>query len=552
MLLHLTIKNYALIRELDIDIPEGFVVITGETGAGKSILLGALSLILGQRADISLLSDKKKKCIVEGTFRITGYGMEDVFREKDLDWQEVTIFRRELNPGGTSRAFINDTPVTLTVLKDLGEKLINVHSQYQTLMLNDANFQMTVVDNYAGILDQVGAFRIAFDHLASRKAELDRLTGQENKAKTDLDYYQFLYDELDRAQLTDGEQGEAEQELHLLNNAEEIKSTLYNAAQLLVHDDRNVLGRIKEITTALSRIAGWHHDLPLFISRLEQAGIEIKDIVEEMERLGDHIVHDPDRIALLSERIDLLNKLEHKHHVGSVEELLKIWEDLAEKISSIQTLSDDISRLEKEISGKENALHSQAEEISGKRKEFLPALEKDLLRLLRELGMPDARFSIDCSPSSGLTRDGLDQLTFLFNANRGGEMKEISGIASGGERSRFMLSLKSMIARKNLLPTIIFDEIDIGVSGEVAGKMGYILKQMAQHMQVVVITHLPQIASKGKTHYLVYKESDIFTTQTFIKKLSSEERLQEIAKMLSDQKVSDSAVMAARELLKGG
>lgn len=550
MLVHLTIKNYALIRELDIDIPEGFVVITGETGAGKSILLGALSLILGQRADISLLSDKKKKCIVEGSFKITGYGMEDVFMGNDLDWQEVTIFRRELNPGGASRAFINDTPVTLTVLKDLGEKLINVHSQYQTLMLNDANFQMTVVDNYAGILEQVGLFRIAFDHLTSLKTELNRLIGQENKARADLEYYQFLYDELEKAQLTVGEQVEVDQELHLLSNAEEIKSTIYNAVQLLIHDDHNVLGRIKGLTMSLSRIAGWHPSLPLFISRLEQAGIEIKDIVEEMERLENHIVYDPDRIALLSERVDLLNKLEHKHHVGSVEELLKIREDLSEKISGIQTLSEEISRLEKEIAAKEEALRSQAEEISGKRKEFLPALESDLLRLLRELGMPDAQFKIDHVPGSGLTRDGMDQLTFLFNANRGGEMKEISGIASGGERSRFMLSLKSMIARKNLLPTIIFDEIDIGVSGEVAGKMGHILKKMAQHMQVVVITHLPQIASKGKTHYLVYKESDIFTTQTFIKKLSSGERLQEIAKMLSDQTVSDSAIMAARELLK--
>ncbi|HOW25761.1 MAG TPA: DNA repair protein RecN [Bacteroidales bacterium] len=550
MLTRLTIKNYALIRELDIDLTGGFEVITGETGAGKSILLGALSLILGQRAETSLLSEKDKKCVVEGTFRITGYTLEPFFRKNDLDWQEITLIRREISPNGTSRAFINDTPVTLSLIRELGEKLVNIHSQYQTLTLNEANFQMTVVDHYAGIIGQVNAYREQFDQLTHIKTSLQKLNEQENKSRAELEYFQFLFEELEKAQLLTGEQEQVERDLQIGTNAEEIKSCLYHASQSVLHNDTNILDQLRELIAGLSRSVRYYPDLQILINRLTETSIELKDIALEIDRIESQITFDPQRISALNDRIDLINKLEHKHHAGSVEELLALKDDLSEKILSRQSLAEKIEQLKSEAGKLEEELNRSAREISMKRKEILPGFEKEIIRLLQDLGMPDARFTIEQTPVSSLTRDGLDQLTFLFNANRGGDMKEISGVASGGERSRLMLVLKSLIARKNLLPTIIFDEIDMGISGEVAGKMGTILKRMAEFMQVIVITHLPQIASKAESHYLVFKTADIFSTQTFLRRLSAEERLQEIAKMLSDQKVTDSAIMAARELLK--
>ena len=551
MLTHLTIKNYALIRELDIGLAGGFEVITGETGAGKSILLGALSLILGQRADASLLNERDKKCIVEGTFRIKGYSLEPFFTNNDLDYQDSTLIRREISPNGTSRAFINDTPVTVALIRELGEKLVNIHSQYQTLTLNDASFQMTVVDNYAGIIGQVNAYREQFDQLTRMKSALRQLTEQENRSRSELEYVQFLFDELDKAQLQPGEQEVIEKELQILTNAEEIKSCLYNASQTLLHNDHNILDQLRELISALLRSVRFYPDLQALVDRLTQTGIEVKDIAMEIDHIENQVVYDPQRIAAFNERIDLINKLEHKHHVGTTEELLALRNELEEKIRSRQSLAEMILQLEAESDQLGEELSLLAEELSSKRKAILPGFEKEITYLLRDLGMPDARFAIVQKRTDPLARDGYDQLTFQFNANRGGEMKEISEVASGGERSRLMLVLKSLIARKNLLPTIVFDEIDMGISGEVAGKMGNILRRMSEFMQVIVITHLPQIAGKAQTHYLVYKMADIFSAQTLLKKLTESERLQEIAKMLSDQKVTDSAVMAARELLKG-
>jgi DNA repair protein RecN (Recombination protein N) len=550
MLTHLTIKNYALIRELDIQLAGGFEVITGETGAGKSIVLGALSLILGQRADASLLIEKDKKCIVEGTFRITGYALGSFFQNNGLDYQDATIIRREISPNGTSRAFINDTPVTVALTRELAEKLVNIHSQYQTLTLNDASFQMTVVDNYAGIIGQVNTYRVQFDQLTRMEETLRQLTEQENRSRSELEYYQFLLDELEKAHLQPGEQEMIEKELQILTNAEEIKSCLYAASQNLLHNDANILDQFRELIASLSKSVRFYPDLQVLVDRLLEASIEVKDIALEIDRIENQVVYDPQRIAVLNERIDLINKLEHKHHAGTVEELLALKNDLAEKIRSRQSLAEKIQQLEAESEKLGEDLRLTAEDIFSKRKEILPGFEKEITYLLQDLGMPDARFAIGQKRMNSLTRDGYDQLTFQFNANRGGEMKEISEVASGGERSRLMLVLKSLIARKNLLPTIIFDEIDMGISGDVAGKMGNILRRMAEFMQVIVITHLPQIASKAETHYLVYKMADIFSAQTMLKKLTDGERLQEIAKMLSDEKVTDSAVMAARELLK--
>ncbi|MBP6978672.1 MAG: DNA repair protein RecN [Bacteroidales bacterium] len=550
MLTHLSIRNYALIKELDIELSGGFLVITGETGAGKSILLGALSLILGQRADTTLLNEKDKKCIVEGSFLITHYALESFFQRNDLDWSETILLRREISPNGTSRAFINDTPVTLAVMKELGEKLVNIHSQYQTLTLNDASFHLTVVDNYAGILPQVANYRQRYDQLLQLRVTLDRLSHEETRSKSTIDYEQFIVDELEKAHLQNGEQEDIEKELQLLNNAEEIKSSLFTASQTVLHGDHAVLDQLRDVTNALLRSVRFYPDLQPMIDRLNEVDIEMKDLALEIDRLESKISHDPERIRVLSERIDLINRLEHKHQVKSIDELLDLKERIHLKIQSWQSLGEQIQHLQKEIDTLEEALNLVAEGISSKRHEVCSDLEKEVIKLLSDLGMPDARFVVEQIRLESLTRDGWDQVTFLFNANRGGEVREISGIASGGERSRLMLSLKSLIARKNLLPTIIFDEIDMGISGEVAGKMGTILRRMSEFMQVIVITHLPQIAGKAQSHYLVYKTADIFTSQTFLKKLTREERIMEIAKMLSDQQVTESAILAAKELMK--
>ncbi len=550
MLTHLSIKNYALIRELDIELSGGFLVITGETGAGKSILLGALSLILGQRADTSLLNEKDKKCIVEGTFRITSYSLESFFQKNNLDWNELTLLRREISPNGTSRAFINDTPVTVAVMKDLGEKLVNIHSQYQTLTLNDASFQLTVIDHYAGILPQVTEFRQLYDQLVQRKAALNRLSEEETRSRSDMDYFQFLYEELEKAQLQNGEQEDIEKELQVQINAEEIKSSLFTAAHAVIHGDHTILDQLREVTTSLLKSVRYFPDLQFLVDRLNEVNIEMKDIAQEIDRLESKISYDSERIRILNERIDLINKLEHKHQVSSIDDLLDLKERYHASIHAWLSRGEQIQLLEKEINTMEDALKLAADEISSRRDEIRPGFELEVIKLLRELGMPDARFIVEQIRNESLARDGWDQVTFQFNANRGGEVRDISNIASGGERSRLMLSLKSLIARKNLLPTIIFDEIDMGISGEVAGKMGTILNRMSDFMQVIVITHLPQIAGKARTHYLVYKTADIFAAQTFLKKLTQEERILEIAKMLSDQQVTDSAIMAARELMK--
>jgi DNA repair protein RecN (Recombination protein N) len=435
-------------------------------------------------------------------------------------------------------------------MRELGEKLVNIHSQYQTLTLNDSSFQMTVVDNYAGIIGQVNEYRRQYDQLVQMKAVLQQLSDQESRSRSESEYYQFLWDELEKAQLRTGEQDEIEKELQILVNAEEIKASLYTASQTVMHSDRNILDQLREMMVTLSKSVRFYPDLQTLLDRLRETSIEMKDIAQEIDRLANQVNYDPERIVVLNERIDLINKLEHKHHAGTVEELLAMKENFLAKIQSSQSLSEKIQQLETEIKALEEELNLIAETISSRRKEIRAGFEKEIITLLRDLGMPDARFIIGQTRTVSLTRDGWDQMTFQFNANRGGETKEISGIASGGERSRLMLVLKSLIARKNLLPTIIFDEIDMGISGDVAGKMGNILKRMVEFMQVIVITHLPQIAGKAETHYLVYKTADIFSTQTFLKRLTAEERLQEIAKMLSDQKVTDSAVMAARELLK--
>ncbi|MCX6234539.1 MAG: DNA repair protein RecN [Bacteroidetes bacterium] len=551
MLCHLFISNYALIHELDIDFSEGFSVITGETGAGKSILIGALSLILGERADTAVLKDAGKKCTVEGVFNIKDYGLEDFFLLHDLEYDEQTILRREITTNGKSRAFVNDTPVNLYILKQLGGKLINIHSQYQTLIINEADFQLTVIDNYGHLLEKVDIYRMEFIKYIELKQELNNLIKEEKRSKADEDYYNFLYTELDQAHLVDGEQEEIQKELEILTHAEDIKTSLSQITSSLQTSDDNVLAKIAEIRNIANRLSKFHDGIKTLSQRLESTLIELKDIARELEGIEQQVFINPEMISKYSSRIDMIYHLEHKHRVDSIAQLIELKNNFSDKINQIASFETQISELEKEVARREDLLRKISGEISNARRHVIPEIESEFVKILSSVGMPEAQFRIEMSSANELGKDGADKVSFLFNANRGGDLREISSVASGGERSRLMLGIKSMIARKNLLPTIIFDEIDMGVSGEIAGKVANILQKMAQEMQVIVITHLPQIAGKSKEHYLVYKYSDKDATHSAVRKLTKEERILEIAKLLSNENISESAIQTAKELLKG-
>ncbi len=554
----LKIENYALIDSLEIDFSNGMSTITGETGAGKSILVGALSLILGQRADTQVLFDKKRKCIVEGTFRIEGYGLENFFEENELDYDGNTILRREINQYGKSRAFINDTPVKLNVLKEIGDKLVDIHSQLSTLTLNESEFQLTVIDSYAKNDTLLKKYKSDYYNYLDLKKNLNLLIEQENKAKADKDYFQFQFDELDKANLrnsskddtTTDEQAELEKELEILNNSEFIKKSLFDATYVLENSDINVINKLNEVLSSIQKIAEFHPDVNELGKRLETSRIELKDISKEIENIETRINFDPVRIEKINERLDLIYNLEKKHNVTSANELVDIMNNLSDKLLSISTLDESIIKLRKEAEEKYKLLHKTSESLTSGRKKHIPLLEKEIIGLLKELGMPDAQFKIILTELSELNQAGKDKVVYLFNANRGGELKEISRVASGGELSRLMLSIKSTISQRNLLPTLILDEIDVGVSGDIAGKVGNIIQKMSAQMQVITITHQPQIAAKGDMHYLVYKETDKKTTRSAIRKLSDNDRVEEIAKMISGDKISKSAAQTAKEMMK--
>ena len=549
MLLKLFIENYALIQKLEIDWRDGFSVITGETGAGKSILVGALSLILGQRADTTVLFNKETKCIVEGTFNIFGYGLERYFIEQELDYDENLMLRREISPTGKSRAFINDTPVNLNQLKELGARLVNIHSQHSITTLNQANFQLEILDDYASVQLLVQEYREKFKIQKKRRIELATLNQQESQLRGNADYLHFLFDELDKALLIEGEQQELEDKLALLTHAEEIKTGITLSIHLLEGADSNLLGLFGETVTALKNISSFHQNLAEIVDRLESNLIDIKDITKELQRLEDTVQVDPRESDRISIRLDLIYRLLKKHQIDTVEGLLRIKEELSVKLQETESLDDRIIKLEKEIELAEQELVTLAQGISTARRNSIPDFEHEISELLSELGMPSARFSIHCTTEDGLTVDGVDSVKFLFSANKGIPPGDISKIASGGELSRLMLSVKSMISRKNLLPTVIFDEIDSGVSGDIAGKVGMILMRMAEKMQVIVITHLPQIAGKGSAHYWVYKEDVNGTTRSKIRKLTQDERVEEIAKMVSSDRLTEASYQTAKELL---
>ena len=551
MLSHLSISNYALIDELEIDFRDGLTIITGETGAGKSILLGALSLILGKRADTQSLLDKTKKCVVEGTFNIKDYGYHDFFSSNELDYDDHTVIRREINQNGKSRAFINDTPVNLELLKELGESLIDVHSQHKTLTLQESKFQLTYIDAYIQHDDLLNDYKNDFILYNRLTTELTGLLEKESQSKLDQDYFQFQFDELNNANLSDyDEQEKLEKELEMLNHSEEIKINLSKASIALLSGENNLTSELKEISNIISKVALIYQEVEEISKRIESCNIELKDIANEIESAEQKIIFSTERINEINERLYLIYHLQQKHRVSTITELINVKNNISEKLNSITTLDFQIEKLKKQISETEKKLIISSTEITKNRKKAIPCIEKGVVEVLKNLAMSNAEFKISLSLLNEFSINGKDKVIFLFNANKGGELKELSKVASGGELSRLMLSIKSLISVKQLLPTIIFDEVDQGVSGDIADKVGNILLKMSQSMQVLTITHLPQIAGKGTSHLLVYKESDEKNTYTRITSLKEKERISEIAKMLSGNELTKAALENAKALLK--
>ena len=549
MLRKLSIDNYILLRDLEIDFSPGFSVITGETGSGKSILLGALNLILGQRADTSSLLDKTRKCIIEGSFHIKGYELEAFFTNNDLDYDETAVLRREITRNGKSRAFINDTPVNLGLLKELGDKLVNIHSQNSVITLNDADFQMAILDSYAGQTDVFKVYQEGFKQYTQLRRNLEEYTIREAKSKGDLDYHRFLLDELTRAGLKSGEQEECEKRLEILSHTGEIKSSLFTASEKTGRAETNILTLLNEVANVLNTASKIHPVIGELSSRLKNNLIDIKDIYKELEKLEEDIQFDPEEMQRLTQRLDQIYRLEKKHQVRSLDELFSIMQKIESKLVDDDNLELKIKLIQDEIATNYSTLFKQAEIISAARQRVKVKFEKEVGSRLSQLGMPSSKFIVDISRKNAISQDGLDDVKFLFSANKGVTACEVHKVASGGELSRLMLTIKSMVSRKNLLPTIIFDEIDNGVSGEIAGKVGNILKIMSAEMQVIVITHLPQIAGKGEHHYNVFKSEEKETTVTLIRKLKNTERVEEIARMMSNESVTAAAMKTARELL---
>ena len=550
MLKSLSIKNYALIDSLNIGFSDDLNILTGETGAGKSILLGAIGLIIGQRADLSVLRDKSKKCTAEGVFEILNYGLQSFFADNELDYEDVTILRREITPAGKSRAFINDTPVNVKVLHDLGLKLIDIHSQHQNLDLNEKNYQLRIVDLVAGNENLLKSYSDVFRKYSQLQEVLNKTLLLSVQSKKDLDYFEFQFKQLDEAKLIENEQDNLELQLEKLTHAEEIKAVFGQAYQIFAEDDRSVLAILKENLNSLGKLRPVLPEADQIFNRLESVYIEMKDISAETLVIADKTENDPEKIEKVNHRLDLIYTLQQKHRVSTVNELLQIQADLSAKIDQVNSYDIDIERIQKEIHTQKDVLKELAEEMRKKRSSVSQLIENKVIEVLQNLGIPNAALKLKFEKLVDFSITGLDEVSFMFSANKSQELQEIAKVASGGEMSRLMLAVKTLITDTKSLPTIIFDEIDTGVSGEVAVKMGTILGQMAKTVQVLNITHLPQIAAKGKHHYKVFKFDEADQTYTSIRKLSEQERVEEIAEMLSGENYSQTSVAAARELLQ--
>jgi DNA repair protein RecN (Recombination protein N) len=550
MLVKLYVQNYALIKDLDVELENGLTIITGETGAGKTILLGALALILGNRADSSVLLEKEEKCIVEGTFRIEEYDLEEFYISNELDYEPVTILRREINPAGKSRAFINDTPVTVNLLKDLGDRLIDIHSQHQTLMLHDNTFQLNVIDSFAGTFKLAGEYRKVYRRYRALKKEYEEAKEKADRNQADLEYYRFQLNQLDEAKLIEGEQEGLEKEQELLSHSGEIKSGLATASNLFSADTNSILIMLKEVKNNLAKIKEYLPQGEEMLKRTESSYIEINDLAGDIEKLSSLVDADPHRLTQINDRLDTLYSLMQKHRAATLNDLISKREEMKKIVKSIVGSDERMTELESILKKDTDELKKFSGEISGKRRSVLENVETKITDLLRNLGMPNARFRIDLSQMPDFSLSGIDHADFLFSANKQIEPENLARIASGGELSRVMLSLKSLLTKNINLPTIIFDEIDSGVSGEVADKVGQILAGMGKYMQVINITHLPQVAARGTKHYHVYKDDTGDSTITRVKLLSPKERIVEVARLLSGSEITETAMKNAQELIK--
>ncbi|TDY12628.1 DNA repair protein RecN [Meridianimaribacter flavus] len=549
MLTSLSIKNYALIDNLQVNFNNGLTIITGETGAGKSILLGGLSLVLGKRADLSNVKDASIKCVIEATFDVANYDLKSLFKEEDLDYEPLTIVRREILPSGKSRAFINDTPVNLDSLQTLGEHLLDIHSQHQTLQLTNDDFQFQVIDALADNAKLLSEYSNQLSTYKSLKRDLTQLQEQKNEFTKELDYNLFLLKELEAAKLEDDDLETLEEEYETLNNIEEIKDKLSASYQLLSNEDIGVISNLTELKNQFAKISEYSANYKAIFERINSSLIELDDVFSEIETAQDQLEDDPNRLEVVNAKLQVLHNLMQKHIVSNVSELISIRENLKEKVSVTENMDTQIVAIEKKLKTIEQQLNQLAKDIHKTRENAIPTLTEQLEAILGSLGMPNAKFKVELKLVDKFLLNGKDELSFLFSANKGGQFNELKKAASGGELSRIMLAIKSILSKYTQLPTIMFDEIDTGVSGEISNKMGSIMQQMSKTMQVFTITHLPQIASKGDTHFKVFKEDVDEVTQTQLKKLTSEERIVEIAQMLGGATLSDSALEHAKQLL---
>ena len=550
MLKSLFIKNFVLIDNLDIHFDKGFSVITGETGAGKSIILGALSLVLGQRADGKSIKNGSEKCVIEAVFDITQYRLEPFFLANDLEYDDKScILRRELYASGKSRAFVNDSPVSLNIMKELGSKLIDIHSQHQNLLLGNNHFQMKVVDVMAENEILLILYRKEYSRYQSLKRDLKELKQRAEQTKQEEDYVRFQLEQLLDARLQEGEQEELEQEQETLTHAEEIKGTLYKITQLLDGEEFGAIQLIKDAFSAADSLERYFPQAKEISERLRSAYIDLSDLSSDAESKKDDIEFSHERLEWVNDRLNTIYSLQQKHHVQSVPELLSIQENYEKQLQEIDSFDEQIEQLSQQVEASYKELLQQAYVLSGQRKVASEAMSEQLVQMVTPLGMPNIRFRVDIAHKEEPDNDGIDVVCFMFSANKSGDLQPVSQTASGGEISRLMLCLKAMIAGFTAMPAIIFDEVDTGVSGDIADKMGNIMQELGTKMQVLTITHLPQIAAKGRSHYYVYKKDIDERTVTNIRELSEEERINEVARMLSGSQLTEASLANARDLL---
>ncbi len=549
MLTSLSIKNFALIEDVNLQLQDKFTIITGETGAGKSILLGALSLLLGKRADLSAIRNPDKKCVVEGVFQIENYHLQSLFETNDLDYEPQTIIRREILPSGKSRAFINDTPATLQKLSLLGNQLVDIHSQHETLFIGDANYQFQVIDAFANHKDLLQEYRKSYKNYQRLLQQLAKLKEEQREAAAAYDYNLFLLNELREAELKEGMQEELETQYQELNNVEELKENLSAAAHQLQQEEIGGIFNLQEVKNRLNALRNYGEQYKSLSERIESVLIEVEDMAVEIERLENKVEADPETLDFINDKLQQLYNLQKKHHLDSEEELMQLQQELEEKVATSENAEEEISALTKKIEEAKKQTNQLAKSIYENRKKVIPNFIKSVEEILTQVGMPDAQLKVELKHTEDFSNNGSDQMQWLLAANKGGNFNEMRKAASGGELSRITLAIKSILAKYSKLPTIIFDEIDTGVSGDIAQKMAVIMNNMGKEMQVLSITHLPQIAAKGNHHFKVYKETEGNTTKTNIVELKGETRVEELAEMLGGKDKSASAIAHAKELL---